>query len=91
LLCCFVAEILGKLYSFSGLTQRILINLKKFSKTPFKQFTPVSFKAIYSNNWHQELGTCKILKFDPKTFFLGLKNYLLGRVPQLKGHLYFVV
>jgi len=40
LLCCFIAEILGKLDSCSGFTQRILLNLKKFSKTFLKQFTP---------------------------------------------------
>jgi len=37
-----------------------LLKIKKISKTPLKQFTPLSFKAIYSNKWVWRLGSNEV-------------------------------
>ena len=50
----------------------------KFAKISYKQFTPLLFKAIYFNNWHQELGSWKIFKFDPKNLFLMAEKLPFG-------------
>ena len=91
--CCFVLYILANRISDWISYKGFCSSWKSFRKPPLNNSPPppLSFKAIYSNNWHQELGTWKILKFDPKIFFQWLKNYLLERVLQLTDHLCSVV
>jgi len=51
-----------------------LLNFKKISKTSLKQFTPLSFKAIYSNS--------SKLKFQPR--WLKTKGSRLWFVKEIK-------
>jgi len=48
-LCCFVLYILTNWISDWISYKGFCSSLKSFKKPPFKQFTPLSFKAIYSN------------------------------------------
>jgi len=63
----------------------------KFSKIFHKQFTPSCLRPHILIIGIKSLVLEKYSSLILKIFFLWLKNYLLGRVPQLTGHLYFMV
>jgi len=79
-LCCFVLNIFANWISDWVSYKVFCSSWKSFQKPLLNSSPTLSFKTIYFNNWHQELGTWKILKFDPKPFFS-----MAGKLPFEEG------